>query len=382
MTGDLNRDGYADLAVGAPGEDVGGAADAGVVHAIFGSAAGLSSTGNQVWSQDSAGIADAAESGDGFGAALTGGDLNGDGAGDLAIGVPSESVLTTAGAGAVNVIYGSAGGLASAGNQLWHQNSAGIADAAESGDRFGAALADGDLNGDGAGDLAVGAPSEGVGTQAGAGAVNLIYGSAGGLASAGSQLWHQNSAGIAEGVESADRFGTALATGNLNGDTRDDLAIGVPSESVGTTAGAGAVNLIYGSAGGLASAGNQLWHQSSAGILDSSEGGDAFGSALASGDLNGDTRDDLAAGVPAESVGATAGAGAVNLIYGSAGGLASAGNQLWHQNSAGILDSSEGGDAFGSALAWGDLNGDTRDDLAIGVPSESVGQRPAPARST
>ena len=43
-------------------------------------------------------------------------------------------------AGAVNVIYGSAAGLTATDNQLWHQNSSGIADAAEAGDHFGGSL--------------------------------------------------------------------------------------------------------------------------------------------------------------------------------------------------------------------------------------------------
>src|SRR5262245_1549234 len=50
-------------------------------------------------------------------------DFNGDGYGDLAIGVPYEDVPIEAGdafsAGAVNVLYGSANGLTGAGNQIW-----------------------------------------------------------------------------------------------------------------------------------------------------------------------------------------------------------------------------------------------------------------------
>src|ERR671912_1857643 len=38
--GDFNGDGFADLAVGAPGEDVGAAGDAGAVNVLYGSAGG------------------------------------------------------------------------------------------------------------------------------------------------------------------------------------------------------------------------------------------------------------------------------------------------------------------------------------------------------
>ena len=110
----------------------------------------------------------------------------------------------------------------------------------------------------------------------------MLLGSGSGLSSAGNLLWSQNSAAISEVSEAGDSFGAALATADLNDDARDDLAIGVPSESIGTIA-AGALNMIYGSGSGLSSAGNQLWSQDSTGVLDHAEAGDQFGAALGVG---------------------------------------------------------------------------------------------------
>ena len=79
----------------------------------------------------------------------------------------------------------------------------------------------------------------------------------------------------------------------------------------------------------------------------------AFASATAeaksrvAGDFNGDGHDDLAVGVPFESLGVVDLAGAVNVIHGSASRLSADGNQLWHQDSPGIADAAEGGDLFG-----------------------------------
>jgi hypothetical protein len=370
-TGDFNRDGFADLAIGAPGEDLGTVADAGTAQVLYGSASGLSAAGSQAHNQDTAGIADAAETGDGLGKALAAADLDGDGDDDLAAGVPGESVGAATAAGAVNVVYGSGSGLTSSGNQLFNQDSAGMADASEAGDSLGAALAAGDLNGDSRDDLAVGAPAETIGATS-AGAVSVIYGSGAGLSSAGNQVWQQNSVGISEAAESGDSFGAALTAGDLNADSRDDLAVGVPSETIGTT-NAGAVNVIYGSGAGLSSTGNQLWSQNSTDVKDAAEAGDRLGAALATHDLDGDGDDDLAAGAPGESVGTTATAGGVNVILGSGGGLSATGNQLWSQNSAGISETAEAGDSFGATLVADDLNGDGRDDLAVGVPAESIG---------
>jgi hypothetical protein len=64
-------------------------------------------------------------------------DFNGDGAADLAIGARGENNF----AGAVHVLYGSAGRLTAAGSQRWSQDSPGIADVAEDFDSFGESLA-------------------------------------------------------------------------------------------------------------------------------------------------------------------------------------------------------------------------------------------------
>ena len=79
---DFNGDGYADLAIGVPAEDVGTLLNAGAVNVIYGSSSGLSATKaktNPLWTQNSGGIADLAEAGDQFGSSLATGDFNNDG---------------------------------------------------------------------------------------------------------------------------------------------------------------------------------------------------------------------------------------------------------------------------------------------------------------
>jgi len=85
-----------------------------------------------------------------------------------------------------------------------------VAGVAEEGDQFSFALAAGDLNGDLRGELAVGAPGE----NGSAGVAHVLYGSPAGLTT-GSQLWSQNSPGVAGAAEQGDRFGDALAAGTL-----------------------------------------------------------------------------------------------------------------------------------------------------------------------
>jgi disulfide bond formation protein DsbB len=370
--GDFNGDGFDDLALGVPFEDVGAIADAGAVNVIYGSAAGLSAAGNQLWSQDSPGIMDTAETSDQFGQRLSTGDFNEDGFADLAVTSSSEDVGSIADAGAMNVIYGSATGLAAAGNQLWSQDSPGILDVAETADFFGSLARAGDLNGDGFSDLSVGVYLEDVGSVVDAGAVNVIYGSAAGLTDVGNQFWTQDSPGVRDVAETGDEFGFPPAAGDFNGDGFADLAIGVILEDIGTVADAGAMEVLYGSAAGLTATGNQLWSQNSPGILDAAETGDVFGRPRA-GDFNGDGFVDVAVGDISEDVGTVADAGALNVIYGSAAGLTATGDQLWSQDSPGILDLAETGDQLGSDRTAGDFNGDGFFDLATGVPTEDLG---------
>jgi hypothetical protein len=88
--GDFNGDGFDDLAVGAPLENVSGINAAGAVSIIYGSRRGLSASGNQFWHENVSGVDGAAANDDRFGIALAAGDFNGDGFDDLAIGVPGN----------------------------------------------------------------------------------------------------------------------------------------------------------------------------------------------------------------------------------------------------------------------------------------------------
>jgi len=335
-------------------------------------------------------IEDQGEQYDAFGSTLATGDFNGDTYEDVAVGVPEEDFgVSVEDAGAVNVIYGSFGGLSATAvpDQFWHQDSPGIEDEVEPGDRFGSALAAGDFNGDGLDDLAIGVPGE---TQrytflrTGAGAVNVIYGSTGGLSATkvSKDFWEQGIDGVHDTAESEDHFGSDLAAGNFNADNYDDLAIGAPDENLPAAADAGAVHVIHGAGGGLSTTAvpTQFLRQGAGGVDGSVRNADRFGFRLAVGRLNGDNYDDLAIGVPGELVGQATNAGAVNVIYGSFGGLSATHvpDQLWHQGMLNAGDGAETDDRFGSRLAIGDFDRTLDksmahyDDLAIGVPEEDL----------
>jgi FG-GAP repeat len=233
-------------------------------------------------------VAGISETQDFLGNALTGGDFNGDGRADLAAGAPGETLAVVAeGAGAVNVLYGGGDGLAATGNQVWSQDSGGVADLTEPRDLFGSALAAADLDADGQAELAVGAHGETLGDLTNplgeAGVTHVLPGSPAGLTGAGSQLWTQETPGVAEEAESSDRFGQALAAGDFDGDGPADLAIGTPGENLGNGFGASVVHVLPGSDAGATATGSQLWSQDTPGVAGGPEFLDFFGQTLAAG---------------------------------------------------------------------------------------------------
>ncbi|MFL5998854.1 MAG: FG-GAP and VCBS repeat-containing protein [Streptomyces sp.] len=154
------------------------------------------------------------------------GDVNGDGFEDVVRGVPNESTVTVA--------LGSAAGLKPASTwKSYSQDTAGVPGATEEEDRFGDAVAAGDVNGDGYADVAVGAPGEKLGDKDGAGMVNVLYGSHDGLTGNAAQGFTQDTDGVPGAAESSDNFGGSVSLLDINGNGYADLAAAAPRENSG-----------------------------------------------------------------------------------------------------------------------------------------------------
>lgn len=189
-------------------------------------------------------------------------------------------------------------------------------------------------------------------------------------------LVNQNTPGIGLGMEADDRFGTALATADFNGDGLADVAIGNPGESVSGLANAGTVSILYGqrTAPYLRTITGALGTitQDTANVPGAMEAGDLFGASLAAGDFNGDGYADLGIGSPGEAVETKARAGAVWVFYGGNAGLTTGGVIAFNQDHADLAGAAEAGDLMGFALAAGDVTGDKRDDLAVVSAGEVI----------
>ncbi|MET7361135.1 VCBS repeat-containing protein [Streptomyces sp. NPDC005562] len=333
--GDFDRDGYDDLAVGAPGEDVGSDTDGGTAQILWGSANGL--TGGTT-------VQDPRPSGhDFFGGPMEAGDFDGDGATDLAIGARS-------GAATIDVINGDISRTHGTGESRYTVKPAIIS--GEGAGPFN--LHSGDVNGDGRDDLIV----DGYSTADDYNANLWVPGTPDGLKTAQQQ-----------------RLPGGLITdvGDTDGDGYGDIVIGLQwdDEIAGAHKG-GSVHVVHGAANGPYGD-TQVFTQDSAGVPGTGEKGDSFGTELDLGDINGDGHLDLVIGAAGEDLDGVADAGAVTVIYGAAdgSGLSTRGAAFLDQNTPGVPNSNETYDFFGSDVHVDDLNGDGRGDVTVGASGEN-----------
>ena len=311
--GDVNRDGLADVIVGAPDADPSSRTDAGSSYVIYGSASPadvdlrtLGLRGFRI-----VGVATDDQTGT---SAASAGDINGDGFADVIVGAPFADPSTRTDGGRSYVIYGRAAGsnvdlrsLGSGGFRI---------DGAAAYDSSGRSVAPaGDINGDGYAEVIVGAPYADRPSRTGAGSSYVLYGTASpsdvDLASPrGSSGFRID--GAADSTFSGD---SVAAAGDINVDGRADVIVGAPLADPSSRTNAGSSYVVYGTASppdvDLASLGSSGFR------IDGAAAGDSSGDSVASaGDINGDGRADVIVGASGASPFSRTGAGSSYVIYG------------------------------------------------------------------
>jgi hypothetical protein len=286
--GDVDGDGFADLAVSIPEEDVDN------VRIYRGGPHGI--IGSSFKTLDAQGPT-----------AMLLADLNGDHHPEL---IAGPAFLSGNG---ILIFHGTAHGIRATHPQQITDHQVGVFQL------FGESMAGGDVNGDGFTDLVVGAPrDEFVPDHPSPGSIVLLTGGPHGVSAARHQKITERA--FNPRWRNGDHFGTSLSVARITGDRFADVVVGTPDERVAGNASAGAVYLLRGSAHGIAHKHAQRFTLASHGVPGAATKNAAFGAAVFAARLTGDRHVDVAIGAPGSNITAHRG-GLVVRLAGAAHGL-------------------------------------------------------------
>ncbi|MEM9387034.1 MAG: integrin alpha [Pseudomonadota bacterium] len=386
--GDLNGDGFDDVAIGAffADSEVGAENDTGQVYVVFGQGEPFPSEPLTKLDLDGAnGFTAKGPFPDGITAAVAGAeDVNGDGYDDLVIGTTDAYPADVPSAGQGYIVFGSPSVGASGSVDLvsLRGSSGAVINGVEPFADLGRSVGGGgDVNGDGLGDAVFGAFGAAPGGVTLAGQVHVVLGRREPFPQRLEVSELNGSNGFTyECTKQGARCGISVdVLGDLNADGFDDIVFSGPGANVEGRVDAGQTYVVFGGAdvGGDGTLSTDDLVAAVGVIINGAGEGDSSGLQVSSsGDWNGDGIADLVIGAAGASPLGRASAGAVYLLFGSPtfgseGALNLADITPWEGHI--ILGATAGESAGFSTTGAGDFNGDGADDLLIGAYNASPG---------
>ncbi|HLP32363.1 MAG TPA: FG-GAP-like repeat-containing protein, partial [Bacteroidia bacterium] len=332
--GDVNGDGYADVIIGVPFY-ANGQTDEGVAYVFHGGASGISGSFASIIESNQAG------SNMGWDVSCAG-DVNGDGYSDIVTSA-QEYANGQTDEGAAFVYHGSASGVITTHSAFLESNQVDT--------KMGNSVcAAGDVNGDGYGDVIVGAYYYDNG-QSNEGAFFVYHGSSNGIITTASTVVESNQANAYMGS-------SVSIAGDVNGDGYSDVVVGAYLYD-NFQSNEGAFFVYHGSASGIIT--------SASTVVESNQTNAEMGNSVScAGDVNGDGYSDVIVGAYQYDNGQSK-EGAFFVYHGSAIGIIT--------TAAAVVESNQTNAFMGySVSSAGDVNGDGYSDVIVGVFNYTNGQ--------